>query len=143
MGNYAVRDFMIRSVVTLRMGMTMEEAAKVLVANGISGAPVVDQEGNLKGVLSEKDCLRYLVRKEENPSLGGAVQDFMTLVVWTLDANTSLQGIGTIFLDTNFRRLPVVEAGRLVGLISIRDILAARMGMDPAHRNGNGDYLGL
>ncbi|MDX1604986.1 MAG: CBS domain-containing protein, partial [Candidatus Competibacterales bacterium] len=102
------------------------DAIHLLLKNRISGAPVVDKLGNIVGILSEKDCLKVMLTASYYEEPGGKVEEFMTPEVKTVDAESSLVDVAEIFLETNYRRFPVVADGnRLVGQISRRDVLRA------------------
>ncbi len=119
-------DIMARSVVTLSPGMDIYGAMQLLLKKKISGAPVVDPEGRLVGVLSEKDCLKVLAGGALDGLPEGKVSDYMTRSVESITPTTSIYDIVHGFLQAHFRRLPVVDqTGRVVGQISRRDVLVA------------------
>lgn len=121
---------MARSIITFRKETSVLQAIKVLIDNGISGAPVVDNLGNLIGMLSEKDCMKVALDASYH-EMGGAgdVGDYMYPKVETVDADASILDIASRFLNEPFRRFPVVHEQRLVGQISRRDVLRALDGM--------------
>ena len=121
----AVRQFMARNLVTFQPDMDVMEAVRILVDKRISGAPVVDQIGNLVGVLSEKDCLRIALSAGYHEEWGGRVEEYMTRDVVSIDPDASIIDVAKRFLDGPHRRYPVLSQGRLVGLVSRRDILRA------------------
>jgi CBS domain-containing protein len=125
MGSPAVGEFMTRKVVTLDPGSSMGEAIRTLIQHRISGAPVVDANGRLVGILSEKDCLRVLTAEALDGVPGGNVESYMTREVDTVTPDANLYDVVACFLQRHFRRLPVVVDGRLVGQVSRRDALAA------------------
>ncbi len=114
---------MSRGLVTLTPDMDVLEALRILVEQRISGAPVVDQIGNLVGMLTERDCMQIALGAGYHSEDGGRVENFMTRSVVTVDANTPVTEIAERFATSNFRRLPVMEQGRLIGIISRRDVL--------------------
>jgi len=114
---------MSRGLVTLTPDMDVLEALRILVEQRISGAPVVDQIGNLVGMLTERDCMQIALGAGYHSEDGGRVENFMTCSVVTVDANTPVTEIAERFATSNFRRLPVMEQGRLIGIISRRDVL--------------------
>lgn len=98
----------------------------LLLIQGISGAPVVDQDGKLVGMISEQDCLRKILIGTYQGDVGGRVEDAMTSPVETVKMGSSIVEVAEQMLATNRRRLPVVDAeGRLRGQISRRDLLRA------------------
>jgi CBS domain-containing protein len=122
------REIMTSSLVTLRPEMSLAEAAEILLHKAISGAPVVDPDGALVGMLSEFDCLRAVAAAEyemDSHDLGQTVADLMTRACHTTGPETDLFGLAHCFVERRVRRLPVVEEGRLLGQISRRDVLKA------------------
>lgn len=120
-----VKDYMAASLVTLEPDMDILRAIHQLVEKRISGAPVVDEHGNLIGVLSEQDCLKVALEAGYHETYGGRVSEYMSHEVRTIEADTSIVELAEMFLDTPYRRYPVVENNRLVGQISRRDVLRA------------------
>lgn len=120
-----VRDVMAKGLVTLRPEMDIYDAIDVLLKNKISGAPVISADGSLVGVLSEKDCLRVFASGAFFQLGGGVVEQFMSREVMTVDPDDDVFKVAGIFLQHSFRRLPVVEDGKLLGQVSRRDILTA------------------
>lgn len=119
-------EIMAREVVTLSPDTPIHTAMRTLLSRKISGAPVVDDDGHLVGILSEKDCLRVLTAEAFDGLPEGHVADYMTAEPSTIAPSTDLLDIASRFLASAFRRLPVVDAGgALVGQVSRRDVLAA------------------
>ncbi len=79
-----VRDYMTRGLVTLKPEMDLFEAIRLLHSNSISGAPVVDMDGHLLGMLSEGDCLNGIIKDIYYEEAGGKVADFMSTQVETI-----------------------------------------------------------
>lgn len=120
-----IRDYMAASLVTLPPDMEILRAMEILLEERISGAPVVDAGGRLVGVLSKKDCLKAALNACYFQQWGGAVRDYMTAPVETMDADLDIVEAAERFLASHFRRFPVVEEGRLTGQISRADLLRA------------------
>lgn len=120
-----IAAYMARDLVTLAPDMEINRAMQVLLANHISGAPVVDAAGQLIGILSQKDCLRAALHATYHHDLGGVVADHMTREVETLPADLDIFAACEHFLDSPYRRFPVLEQGRMVGQISRADLLRA------------------
>ncbi|WP_462320414.1 CBS domain-containing protein [Halochromatium sp.] len=114
---------MSRGLVTLSPDMDVLEALRILVEQRLSGAPVVDQIGNLIGMLTERDCMQIALGAGYHSEDGGRVENFMTPSVVTVDADTPITEVAELFATSHFRRLPVMEQGRLIGIISRRDVL--------------------
>lgn len=122
------RDIMTKRLISVRAEQPIEGAIKLLLKHSISGAPVVDAEGRLIGILSELDCLRMLSSDEflgDEQEEAGLVRDFMTTEPKTIDPDTGIYRIAHLFLTQAIRRLPVIEDGRLTGQVSRRDVLRA------------------
>ena len=120
-----IAAYMARDLVTLAPDMEINRAMQVLLASHISGAPVVDAAGQLIGILSQKDCLRAALHATYHHDLGGVVADHMTREVETLPADLDIFAACEHFLDSPYRRFPVLEQGRMVGQISRADLLRA------------------
>ena len=123
-----VADIMATQLVTFSPDMNVHEAIRILLELRISGAPVVDANGALVGVLSKKDCLKIVFSSRYHDDWGGPVRDFMSAPVETLDASTDLVSAAQHFLNSHFRRFPVLRDGKLVGQVSRYDILKSLTG---------------
>jgi len=119
---------MTRRLFTLRPEMRAVEAAGLLLKQRISGAPVVDGDGKLLGLLSEYDCLRAVAAGEydlDRHDVIVTVEELMTTTPHTIPPEMDLFAIAHEFVQLRVRRFPVVEAGRLIGQVSRRDALRA------------------
>ena len=126
MPSHTAADIMTRSVVTLLLTSDIYDAVRTLLKHKISGAPVVDKNQKLVGVLSEKDCLKVLVGAALEGLPEGRVSDYMTRDVETIGPSSSLYEVVHRFISRPYRRLPVVDdTGRVIGLVSRRDALIA------------------
>ncbi|MGB0723374.1 MAG: CBS domain-containing protein [Gammaproteobacteria bacterium] len=119
------RDCMTPHPITVRPDQEVLEAVQLLTGKRISGAPVLDQVGNLVGVLTEKDCLRVALDAGYHGTYGGKVSEYMSHEVATIDVDTPVVQVAEMFIERPFRRYPVTDGGRLVGVISRRNILEA------------------
>lgn len=119
-------DMMTRKLIILSPETDIYEAIHVLIKKGISGAPVVDDQGNLMGMLSELDCLRVMTQGAFEGLPEGKVVDYMTCPVTTIKPEASIIDVVTVFMKNPIRRVPVMDAeGHLLGQISRRDVLVA------------------
>ena len=118
-----VRDFMDTVVPTVRPDMPILEAVDFLLSHHVTGAPVVNAEGTLLGMLTEKDCLRLLSTGVDGDLPTGTVKDFMTTKTDSVAPDMNVYFVAGLFLGANYRRFPVVEKGKLVGAITRFDIL--------------------
>ncbi len=125
MPSMRVEDYMAQRLITLTPRTNVFEAIQVLLDNRISGAPVVDDEGRLLGMLSEVDIMAVLVQDSYYNEGLGIVGDYMRAPVDTVDADTDIFALAERFVREHRRRYPVVRDGRLVGQISRRDVLRA------------------
>ena len=100
-------------------------AIDTLINKAISGAPVVNDKGDLVGILSEKDCLKVLIDMSMHELPTAMVEQYMSTKATTLTATSSIMDAVEVFQKNVYRRFPVVEGTKLVGLITRRDILRA------------------
>jgi len=100
-------------------------AMRVLLDKKISGAPVLDESGKLIGILSMKDCMEIVYNTAYHQDWGGKVEQYMSREVEHIEADTSILTAAEKFLNSNFRRFPVLRNGQLIGQISRHDILRA------------------
>jgi CBS domain-containing protein len=118
-------DYMVSNLVTVHPDTDAHYAIGLLLRHKISGMPVVDDDGTLVGILSERDCLKTLVNANYHNLPTALVRDLMSTDLTTIHADTDILQVAKMFVEGRYRRLPVVEAGRLVGQISRRDVLRA------------------
>ena len=119
------KDIMATNLVTLCPDMDVFDAIELLLKNQVSGAPVVDTDGQFVGVFSEKDCLSLLVKSVYDQHPTSKIKAFVVTDPQVVQEETDLLTIAQIFLRNPFRRLPVLRDGTLVGQISRRDVLRA------------------
>ena len=123
--NYSIKEFMAKELITFQLDTPIEAAMESFLTNKISGAPVLDKQGKLVGVLSEKDCMRTLFEATYYNNLGGFVNEYMSTDLKTINIHDTLSNVADQFIRSRFRRFPVVEGEKLVGQISRRDVLRA------------------
>ena len=123
--NYSIKEFMAKQLITFQSDTPIETAMESFLENKISGAPVLDNEGNLVGGLSEKDCMKTLFESSYYNNLGGFVKEYMSTNLKTINIHDTLSNVADEFIKSRFRRFPVMEGDKLVGQISRRDILRA------------------
>lgn len=115
-----VQDAMTIGLLTTTLGAPILEAAEILVAHRITGLPVVDDSMRLLGILSEKDVLRLL---DSAPSRAWQVRDVMTPDIVSFNLDDDLFDVCGCLANNDFRRVPVLDRGRLVGIISRADLI--------------------
>lgn len=111
-------------VVTIRPEQTLREALAMLAQHAIGALVVTDATGTLVGMLSERDIVREAVRNERFFDLG--VSAIMTKTVITGQPSDDLSAVAITMTNKRFRHLPVLDAGKLVGLISLGDVMKAQ-----------------
>ena len=136
------REIMQSKLHTVSPDADLEEAVRSLLAQKHSAAPVVDATGKLVGVLSEDDCVSVLAQAAAERWQTGRVADRMSSEVETVGPHEDIFALSTRFCRGQHHRLLVVEDGKLVGLISTRDLLRALEGIlrDLAREPHKGTY---
>ncbi len=117
-----VKDYMTKPVKTIKGTATMAEAAKLMRKNRIGCLVVVDRDKPV-GIITERDIAYKVVAEEK--SLDTKVKDAMTKDLKTIDGEKTLREAAKLMASHLVRRLPVVEKGKLVGIITIDDIMRA------------------
>lgn len=113
-------------VVTVKPGTLVSEAAKILAERRI-GTVVVSPDGAAaKGILSERDIVRELA-KSGGACLNAAVDDYMTSALVTCTREDKADDVLARMTEGRFRHMPVVEDGQMVGLITLGDVVKARL----------------
>lgn len=111
------RDVMSRPVVSVTIGATVRDAVTILTGHGFATVPVVDDRGRVVGIVSESDGLRADDRTTD------PVGTVMTAPVEVTVPDADVSTIAARMLGRRLRALPVVEEGRLVGIVARRDLL--------------------
>lgn len=120
-----VRDYMTKRLVTVAPDAEITQVVQTLVDRDLSGVLVVDRSGMLVGILTERDCLAVASAAGYYDEWGGPVASYMSSPVETVTPDENLIDVAVRMADSRFRRFPVLEDGRLVGLISRRDVMKA------------------
>lgn len=122
-----VAEYMSKKLITFHPDMYMDEVINSLLKHRISGGPVVNDDGEIVGVISEGDCMKEVVRGKYNnmPNLSGKVSDHMTPNVIVIGPEMNIFDAADKFLNMRIRRFPVVSFGKLLGQISQKDIMVA------------------
>ncbi|MDR6476232.1 CBS domain-containing protein [Burkholderia sp. OAS925] len=138
-------DVMTHTVVSATPDMTIRQVAKMFVDNGISGAPVLDTDGSIVGIISEGDLLRrseigtdetrraswldfWSARHEARDYVkthAAKVSDVMTTDVVTVQPDTPLGEVASILEARHIKRVPVTERGQVVGIVSRANLVQA------------------
>ena len=118
----AVRDLVHRGTVTVPPAATLRDAAVVMEREEV-GAVVVVAEGRAAGVLSERDSVRAVANGEDVDDV--RAEDVMAVDVVTIGLDATVTEAADVMEAGNIRHLPVTDDDKVVGMVSIRDILAA------------------
>jgi CBS domain-containing protein len=148
-----VREAMTSKVVAVQPGTSVKGTAQALLDNGVSGVPVLDDEGRLVGIVSEADLLPkesldgglfgpgvHVIEGSSGEDVVGQTRralalrarDLMSSPVHTTSPNVSLREAARRMAERHIRRMPVVENGKLVGILTVHDVLKAFASSDAA-----------
>jgi len=121
-----VKDYMTANKFTFTPDTEILRAIHQMLESRISGAPVIDQHGNMIGFLSEKDCMKVALNAAyQQDGAAGRVSEYMTAKIDVLDVETTMLEVAELFLKGSYKRFPVVQDNRLVGTITRHNVLAA------------------
>jgi len=144
------RDIMSREVISVPSDMDLRELAKMFLDKGITGAPVLDEDGNLAGVVSQTDLVYYNLTRDDELVLesdfyqnarmegrhvpagfqiedtnSGSVADVMTPVVHSVTERASLESVARLMTREHIHRVIVRKGSKVAGVISALDVLRA------------------
>ncbi len=115
------KDIMTKRLLTVTEDAKATDVIRLLVEHKITGLPVVSEDMRLLGMVTEKDILKSLWY---SPKIkGSSVADLMTTGTVSFDEDDDLMEVFKSLVQSNFRRVPVLSEGKLVGIISRRDII--------------------
>lgn len=128
---FKVRDIMTKDLIIFKPEQTVEDVIDTLIKYKISGGPVVNDNNELIGMISEGDCLKQISesRYYNMPMENDLVEKRMITNVETIDGNMNVLDAANKFLESRRRRFPIVEDGKLVGQISQKDILIVALNL--------------
>ena len=132
------KDIMTKELICVTRDTPVEEVLELLLENQIAGAPVVEEDMSLVGVVTEKDLLDLFYCGETDK--GKTAEDFMTQPAVYFDENETLDDICKCLFEVTFRRVPVTRKGKVVGIVSRPDVLRCilkRWGKSLKQRKGN------
>ena len=126
-----VLDIMTHNLIVFKPQDTIHEVMTAFIKYRISGGPVLNDQGDLVGVISEADCMKEISdsRYFNMPILDKSVSHFMTKEVDTIQSNLSVFDAAALFSKSSRRRYPVMEENRLVGQVSRKDIVISALNM--------------
>ncbi|MDI9642651.1 MAG: CBS domain-containing protein [Archaeoglobaceae archaeon] len=119
--NAEIKEIMERNVICLSSKDSLESAVELMFEKKVGGCPIVDKDDVVVGIITERDILEYLATKK---TVDGVAEDYMTKNVVTLRPKDTIETAMKTMISKRFRRLPVIEDGILLGLITAREILA-------------------
>lgn len=124
-----VSDFMTKKLITFKPNQSVLHVMDKLIKYRISGGPVVNDAGELVGIISEGDCIKQISESRyfNMPMSETKVEDHMIKSVETIDGNLNIFDAANKFLNSKRRRFPIVKDGKLIGQISQKDILKAAL----------------
>ena len=127
--NITVEDFMTVNMYKFYAGQSVLEVMETLLKYRISGGPVDNQQNELIGIISEGDCIKQISesRYYNQPMENMTVENYMAKEVETVSPDMHLFDVANKFLSLKKRRFPVCEQGKLIGLISQKDVLKAAL----------------
>lgn len=129
-----------REVATIEPGRSLSEAAATLAQRRIGALLVSDGSQPVSGIISERDIIRAIAA-EGADALGQPVSRFMTKNVVTCTGKTTINSVMELMTQRKFRHVPVVEGGKLVGLVSIGDVVKSRVEEIEAEAQAIKEYI--
>ncbi len=148
MSEKKAKDIMRTDVITVSPEMSVEELGRLFIEKNISGAPVIDEKGNLFGIVTENDLINKekrfhiptiirifdaiiplesdtRVEEEIRKMAASTVEDICTRDVITISEDTTLNEIATIMAEKKIHLLPVVKDNKVVGIVGKKEVIRA------------------
>ena len=150
-----IEQVMTRDVITVNPAASIHTAARLMVDHGVSGLPVVADDGKLVGIISEGDLILRHTRRAQRPwwraffedpeqvareyrkAAGTAVAEVMTHPVVSISPVWGIETAAAIFQNRRIRRIPVVRDGQLIGIVTRADLIKALV-IEPTHDQHGG-----
>ncbi|MCA8900197.1 MAG: CBS domain-containing protein [Hyphomonas sp.] len=129
-----------REIISVSATQTLREAAETLDTRRIGAVVALEEGGKVVGVLSERDIVRQVARNGE-PALRMTVGDAMTRDVITVDSATKVDDALQLMTDRRIRHLPVLRNDRLIGVVSIGDLVKWKIAETEAEAEAMKSYL--
>ncbi len=124
----SVEEYMTQNLITFKKDSDINVVIKSFLEHNISGAPVLDENGHVVGLIDDKDCLNVLVGSVYNrlPTTSDTVSSYMTNVMKSISSDLNILDVALVFVSSPFKRLLVMDKNnKLVGQISRSDVLRA------------------
>jgi len=128
------------TVFTVEAGAPLSEAVRILNSKKIGAVVVVDAKGKVAGILSERDVVRHL-EKDPVAVLAGPVRNVMTSKVITCTSASSVSDLMETMTRHRIRHIPIVEAGKLSGIVSIGDVVKRKIEETEQEANALKEYI--
>lgn len=116
-----VSEVMTTEVETVQMNSTLEEAASIMKVENVGAIPVVDEDDELVGIITDRDIVVRCVAEGKDPS-DTSVEEVLSHELETIEPDVDVEEAARLMADKQIRRLPVCEDGELVGMISLGDL---------------------
>lgn len=129
-----------RDVVTIEADRTLAEAADCLARHRIGAIVVAGPDGSVRGILSERDIVRAVARQGAL-ALDARVVDHMTADVVTCHRGVGIDSLMEQMTRGKFRHIPVLDGGRLIGIVSIGDVVKQRLAEMEAEQQALREYI--
>ena len=137
-----LEEIMSPDVVAITEKTTIPEAVALLVKHNITGLPVVDKKMRPIGIVSEKDILRvvynFQTRKYDSSNPINTIQAVMSTDIVSFDINDTIDNLCKCLMERDFRRVPILKNGRIIGIISRKDLLEI---LPTKHRNSTSEHI--
>ncbi|MDL5154331.1 CBS domain-containing protein [Actinomycetospora termitidis] len=127
-------------VLTVEPETAVPSLLAALAARGVGAAVVLDADGAVVGMVSERDVVRHLHHRGADV-LADTVGSIMTGPVTSCGPDDEVDSLGAVMTERRIRHLPVLEQGRLTGIVSIGDVVKVRLGELEAHRDQLEAYI--
>jgi CBS domain-containing protein len=121
---YAVSSIMEKDIVSVEANAPLSDAMRTMVEHNI-GSVLVTREGSMVGIVTERDFLRKLVLGKEYTTL--KVADVMSSPLLTIESDAAIGEAADLMAERNIRRLLVTEKGKILGIITERDVIRATL----------------
>lgn len=118
--NAELEEIMEEDVVAVEYTASFDEAVEMMFEKKVGGCPVIDKDGVIVGIITERDIVRYLSQQSK---LDGDVSEYMTKGIVTIKPKDTIEDAMKTMIEKKFRRLPVIDDGIFLGLVTSREIL--------------------
>ncbi len=152
-----VKDVMTKNIITVKPDTPVKDIADIFLKHNIGGVPVVDENGELTGIVTESDlivkdikihfptyiqlldAIIYLggikrFEEEFRKAIGATAEQVMTKNVYTVKPESDIEEAATLMFEKHISRIPVVEGKKVVGIISKRDIIKSIVGESESNK---------